>query len=309
MTTRLALTYAGLFILGAIVSYLGNQLGRKIGRQKMSVFNLRPRHTSILITSLTGSLIAMMTLTFAYVSSWEVRTFFTTGLQQYGNRISEVTAKTIEQAKNGGIIYRPGEPILTAIIDGTKSSDEIKAQIERTMAYVNSEAIERNRSVAEVMDTTFTPPEDGKIAGYYKNDMEELTETISKLKGKMILEPKAENYVLLGEKFSVRFSIKEYIPRVFDKDDEIISGVIDGSMSGEAIATDLSKLIIRAKMTAIGKGMLENPMTRQLIEIDRSELLRSAQEISDKRGPCTVTVRAARETDNRGPLEIFIDVR
>ena len=92
-------------------------------------------------------------------------------------------------------------------------------------------------------------------------------------------------------------------------DDEIISGVIDGSMSGEAIATELSKLIIRAKMTAIGKGMLENPMTRQLIEIDRSELLRSAQEISDKRGPCTVTVRAARETDNRGPLEIFIDVK
>lgn len=119
----------------------------------MSVFNLRPRHTSVLITSLTGSLIATTTLTFALLSSWEIRTFFTTGLTQYGNKVSEITAKTIEQTQMGGVIYRPGEPILTAIIDGTKTPEQIREQIEQTMTYVNREALQKNESVAEIMQT------------------------------------------------------------------------------------------------------------------------------------------------------------
>lgn len=306
--TRLILTFAVLAVIGAVVSYLGNQLGRKIGKQKLSIFGLRPRHTSIFITSITGSLIAVMTMAFAYASSWEVRTLFTTGLQRYGSKISEITAKRIEQESTGGIIYRPGTPILTAVIDGTKTEEDIVDQIEQTMTYVNLAAIQKNNSVAEIMNTTFTPPDNGKIAGYYTEDLKNLTEAISRLKGKVILEARTENYVLLGEKFYARFSIKEYIPCVFEKDGEIISGAIDGTMGGEEIAAALTKLIIRAKIKAISKGMIENPVTMQLIEINRSELSKAVEEIADARRVCTVTIKAAKETDNRGPLEISIDV-
>ena len=306
---RLIFTYLGLFLLGAIVSYLGNQLGRYIGRKKMSVFNLRPRHTSVLITSLTGSLIATTTLTFALLSSWEIRTFFTTGLTQYGNKVSEITAKTIEQTQMGGVIYRPGEPILTAIIDGTKTPEQIRDQIEQTMTYVNREALQKNESVAEIMQTQFTHPDDGKIAGYYNRDMDNLVSALDKIKGKVILEPTADNYVLLGEKFTVRFIVKEYIPKVLNQGDEIISGKINGSETAENIASDLSKLILKAKIKAINQGMIENPITLQLIEIKRSEFTDTIQEIANSKQICDVTVRALKETDNRGPLEIYMDIK
>ena len=305
---RLILIYLVLFLLGAGISYLGNMLGRYIGRQKMSIMNLRPRHTSILITCLTGSLIATLTLTFAYFSSWEVKTLFTTGLNEFGNRVSEVTAKAIEQAQTGGVIYKPNEPILTAVIDGTLEKEQIQEQIEELMSYVNREAIQKNKSVAETMKTEFTPPDDGKIAGYYTNEMNALVETLYKLKGKMIVEPISENYVLLGDKFSVRFKIQKYIPSVFHQDDPIIYGYIDGTKANEEVLANLSKLIIRAKIIAINKGMIENPITQTLIEISRSELINTAKEISAKGTTCKVTIKALKETDNRGPLEIYMDI-
>ena len=306
--TRLILIYLVLFLLGAGISYLGNMLGRYIGRQKMSILNLRPRHTSILITCLTGSLIATLTLTFVYFSSWEVKTLFTTGLNEFGNKVSEVTAKTIEQAQTGGVIYRPGEPILTAVIDGTKEKEQIQEQIEEVMSYVNQEAIQKNKTIAETMKTEFTPPEDGKIAGYYTTEMNRLVETLYRLKGKMILEPVSDNYVLLGDKFSVRFRIQKYIPSVFHKDDPIIYGYIDGSKTSEEIMANISKLIIRAKIMAINKGMIENPVTQTLIEIGRSELINTAEEIKTKGTNCKVAIKALKETDNRGPLEIYLDI-
>lgn len=305
---RFVLIYLVLFLLGAGISYLGNMLGRYIGRQKMSILNLRPRHTSILITCLTGSLIATLTLTFAYFSSWEVKTLFTTGLNEFGNRVSEVTAKTIEQAQTGGVIYKPNEPILTAVIDGSLEKEQIREQIEELMSYVNREAIQKNKSVAETMKTEFTPPEDGKIAGYYTNEMSALVETLYKLKGKMIVEPISENYVLLGDKFSVRFKIQKYIPSVFHQDDPIIYGYIDGTKPNEEVLASLSKLIIRAKIIAINKGMIENPITQTLIEIGRNELINTAKEITTKGTKCKVTIKALKETDNRGPLEIYMEV-
>ncbi len=305
---RLILIYLILFLLGAGISYLGNMLGRYIGRQKMSILNLRPRHTSILITCFTGSLIAILTLTFAYFSSWEVKTLFTTGLNEFGNRVSEVTAKTIEQAQTGGVIYKPNEPILTAVIDGTKEKEQIQEQIEELMSYVNQEAIQKNKTIAETMKTEFTPPEDGKIAGYYTNEMNGLVETLYRLKGKMIVEPISDNYVLLGDKFSVRFKIQKYIPSVFHADDTIMYGYIDGSKTNEEVMANLSKLIIRAKIMAINKGMIENPITQTLIEIGRNELINTSKEITTKGKNCKVTIKALKETDNRGPLEIYMEV-
>ena len=64
------------FIAGGI-AMLGNQLGRKIGRKKMTVFGMRPRHTSIFITTITGSLIACLTLVLSMVASQDVRDLVT----------------------------------------------------------------------------------------------------------------------------------------------------------------------------------------------------------------------------------------
>jgi len=49
-------------LLGGVLSTLGDRLGSRIGKARLTLFGLRPRRTAVLITVLTGSLISALTL-------------------------------------------------------------------------------------------------------------------------------------------------------------------------------------------------------------------------------------------------------
>lgn len=52
-----------LLVLSGFLAYLGDILGRRIGRKKLTLFGLRPKYTAIFMTVLTGVLITLFTLT------------------------------------------------------------------------------------------------------------------------------------------------------------------------------------------------------------------------------------------------------
>jgi len=49
-------------VVSGFIAYFGDWLGRYLGKRRISVWGLRPRHTAMLITSFTGSLIALLTI-------------------------------------------------------------------------------------------------------------------------------------------------------------------------------------------------------------------------------------------------------
>ena len=49
-------------VLGGVLSTLGDRLGSRIGKARLSLFQMRPRRTAVVITVLTGSLISALTL-------------------------------------------------------------------------------------------------------------------------------------------------------------------------------------------------------------------------------------------------------
>lgn len=51
-----------LLLLGGVLSTLGDRLGSKVGKARLSLFRLRPRNTAVVITALTGALISAMSL-------------------------------------------------------------------------------------------------------------------------------------------------------------------------------------------------------------------------------------------------------
>ena len=51
-----------LLVLGGVLSTLGDRLGSKVGKARLSLFNLRPRKTAVVITALTGALISAISL-------------------------------------------------------------------------------------------------------------------------------------------------------------------------------------------------------------------------------------------------------
>lgn len=80
-----------LMVMGAALSYLGDQLGSYCGRQRLSLFGLRPRDTAGLINGLTGLTITAMTLFGASYVSENVHIALTSvdDLRQQAKRLGE----------------------------------------------------------------------------------------------------------------------------------------------------------------------------------------------------------------------------
>ena len=62
-----------LLVLGGVLSTLGDRLGSLVGKARLSLFKLRPRHTAVLITVLTGSMISAVSLGLMLLVSQQLR--------------------------------------------------------------------------------------------------------------------------------------------------------------------------------------------------------------------------------------------
>jgi len=62
-----------LLVLGGVLSTLGDRLGSRVGKARLSLFDLRPRRTAVLITVLTGSVISAMSLGLMLLVSQRLR--------------------------------------------------------------------------------------------------------------------------------------------------------------------------------------------------------------------------------------------
>ena len=73
-----------LLVLGGVLSTLGDRLGSRVGKARLSLFNMRPRRTAVVITVLTGSLISALSLGLMLLVSRQLRVglFELDGLQQ-----------------------------------------------------------------------------------------------------------------------------------------------------------------------------------------------------------------------------------
>ncbi len=60
-------------ILGGIIAIAADRLGRKLGKKRLTLFGLRPRHTAELLTVGAGVIIPVMTIGLLYVGSTDFR--------------------------------------------------------------------------------------------------------------------------------------------------------------------------------------------------------------------------------------------
>jgi uncharacterized protein (DUF3084 family) len=61
-------------IISGLIAFVGDWVGLKIGKKRVTVFGLRPHFTAIFITVISGILIAIITITILAISSNDVRT-------------------------------------------------------------------------------------------------------------------------------------------------------------------------------------------------------------------------------------------
>jgi uncharacterized protein (DUF3084 family) len=60
-----------IIFLGGAIATVGDRIGTRVGKARLSLFNLRPRTTAILVTILTGSIISASTLGIIFATNKE----------------------------------------------------------------------------------------------------------------------------------------------------------------------------------------------------------------------------------------------
>ncbi len=130
-----------LLVLGGILSTLGDRLGTRVGKARLSIFNLRPKRTAVLITVFTGSIISSISFAImvAFNSQLRVGLFELEDIQAK-IKDSENELKKLEKnlfaLRSGDVVISSGQPLITKTIKIDKK-DDIKKEIEVILQQAN----------------------------------------------------------------------------------------------------------------------------------------------------------------------------
>lgn len=141
-------------IVGGLIAYIADKMGSKIGKKKMSVFGLRPKYTSILLTVISGTMIAVLTIGVMTIASQSARTalFGMEKLQQELKLLNEEkadAADALSEAKNKVDEQNQQISILDAKIkESTRENDAMDAKL----AQINEKYSQAQAEVASLTD-------------------------------------------------------------------------------------------------------------------------------------------------------------
>ena len=130
-----------LLVLGGILSTLGDRLGTRVGKARLSIFKLRPKSTAVLITVFTGSIISAISFAImvAFNSQLRVGLFELEGIQQkITEREKELKKleKKLYALRSGDVVISSGQSLITKTIKIEKK-DDIKKQVELILQQAN----------------------------------------------------------------------------------------------------------------------------------------------------------------------------
>lgn len=117
---------AVLAVMGGVIAYIGDKLGSKVGKRKLTIFGLRPKHTSILVTIVTGIIIAATTLAVMASVSKDVRTALF-GMGELKAQLVSLTREVNDKTKELDVSR-------TELEAKTKEYSALTAKINETIA-------------------------------------------------------------------------------------------------------------------------------------------------------------------------------
>jgi uncharacterized protein (DUF3084 family) len=128
-------------LLGGVLATIGDRLGSRIGKARLSLFQMRPRSTAVLITVLTGSLISALTLGLMLAVSEQLRV----GLFQLDKLESKLSTARKNLDFSVSQLSRSEKQLNQARQDGSKADQGRKAarqqlqQVEAKAAQLRAE--------------------------------------------------------------------------------------------------------------------------------------------------------------------------
>jgi hypothetical protein len=371
-----------LVALSVAVSYVGDVLGMKIGKRRVSLFGLRPKYTSRVITSCTGVAVAMLTLFIAAGASPQIKAAFF-GARYLEGQIAQLIQAQHENEDNLADMQFELSMAKTEVLSAAEDLKAARAKLAETQAQASTAERERNAlagerdalaaeksrldaSVSSLRKETnslkkgLAEMKEGQVIAFQgellsqvpverganpaavnaafevliKTAEEALTEKYRELIGnntadaatKVAVSNETRAAVKAGlARSSVRNLLRMTAPSnavrgnvlygevkifpsslIFKKGDALLSGTARGGTSNDGAANELYTMLRRVNRTSVSKGVLPDPISGTVGNIDSIDFYEAADKISKSEGDVKVSLVAASDIYTEGPVNISI---
>ncbi|MBR7025340.1 MAG: DUF3084 domain-containing protein [Selenomonadaceae bacterium] len=302
-----------MIITGGVIAFIGDKLGTKIGKKRLSIFGLRPRHTSMVVTVVTGGLITALSIGFMVLISQNVRTALF-GMDELRQTMDATLAELDEATENlfkaQTEFERANENLRMSkeeIVALKEEQEELRNESERLkegnerLESTNAELAAQNENLS---DTNAALEENNKKLGEFNVTLTADNEKLSSDNEKL----SADNNEL--EERNKR--LREGIIAIREGDitlragEILASGIIKGGQTAEEISNEINILAERAMqlLTERFGGDEDNS-----VWIYQPELQRVIEEIESSKQDMVLRISAAgnmvRGEPVRSRLEIY----
>ena len=289
-----------LLILGGILSTLGDRLGTKVGKARLSIFKLRPKSTAVLITVFTGSIISAISFATMVVFDRDLRV----GLFQ----LEDIREKIIESEKelkkleknlyalrSGNVVISSGQTLVTKTIKLNKTSD-IKKIIESILQQANFYAfnlVKPNQS------------EYRRILLVRKDDIEKLENKIADNRS-WVVRIKSAGNILRGENYVYAFP-EVTLNKMITKKGEVIAieNISLSKSDSESISKKINLLMASTLAEVRQRGSLSSELKINANQINNL----GKYLVSKKKGDFQIIARALDDSQSAEKVSISLELQ
>ncbi len=319
-----------LIIVSAAIAYIGDYIGRSIGRKRLSFLKLRPRYTAIIFTVLTGILITLITISIILAVSQDARTAFF-GLDQLKNTLQTQQAeikekiaekeqidqelekskkeleksqkdinqlhktkksleKEIKLSREGSVLFRVDDVLITSVIQAGPEKDKLESGLKQIL------------SAADFYIRGLGFESDKPLIIIEPKDFNNTVALLQTRSGENIVKVVVSQNTLWGESANVRFEIEKN-SLIYTKNEEIASLTIPANLSTPEIEQLIKQLLANTHAIAKEAGIVPGS-DGSIGSIPYSEIFDLSKKIKMYNKGVILKTMARQKTFSIGPLEI-----
>lgn len=273
-----------LALMGGLIAYLGDKLGSKIGKKRLRLFGLRPHDTSVVMTILSGILVAALTITVLTISSKEVRTALF-GMKKMRAEIASLTTARDQANQELSAQNAKIQELDQKITEATAAADQARQQEAAAKVQMQQAQAQMQQARADL----------GELQARYNEANDRLQQAQAQVKEAEAARDQLQQDVKSLETAAQK--LREGIVAIregnvaFRSGEILYSGVLKGGQNADSTQKQLQDFLNQANIQVAGRIGVD-PST-PVIWLSREAVEDAAQNLSRAKGDMYVRVCAA----------------
>ncbi len=289
-----------ILILGGILSTLGDRLGSKVGKARLSIFKLRPKSTAVLITVFTGSIISAISFATMIVFDRDLRVGLFQ-LEDIREKIidSEKELKKLEKNlyafRSGNVVISSGQTLVTKTVKLNKNSD-IKKVIESILQKANLYAF----NLVKTNQSTYR-----RILLVRKDDIEKLENKIADNRS-WVVRIKSAGNILRGENYVYAFP-EVTLNKIITRKGEVIA--LESISLSDSDAESISKKINLLMASTLAEVRRRGSLSSEL-KINANQINNLGKYlVNQKKGDFQIVARAIDNNQSADKVSVSLELK